>query len=201
MKHFLYDILPYIYCCELTDNCDAYFEARPSITDYKYESPPPPIIAFGDPHLKSFDNVNFDFHGVGEYVAFCGKIEGKSVVDNLNNCQPSSTKILRGDTTSVHYRLSKRFLDESGNPNTYAATVIVGVAIESPLFRKGQIPLSIVTHSVERLRVYDGGSPVSFPAAKKNKKKRKRVSGAKLYLTPNTNSTNFEHIVTYDYCP
>ena len=68
----------------------------------------------------------------------------------------------------------------------------MGVAIESPLFRKGQIPLSIVTHSVERLRVYDGGSPVSFPAAKKNKKKRKRVSGAKLYLTPNTNSTNFE---------
>ena len=47
-----------------------------------YDTPPPLVVAFGEPHLQSFDRGYFDFNGVGEYVVFCGIVDGK-INENL----------------------------------------------------------------------------------------------------------------------
>lgn len=182
-QNFLNDILPYMYCCKLSrnpENCDAYYAARPSISDDGYITPYLPRFTFGDPHLQSFDKINFDFNGFGEYVAFCGKINGASVSNNIKNCQPSSQEVLkRRDTISVHFRFTK--LDDSHN-----GTVTVGVAIEDPSFRKGTQALAIVTHPTKRLEVYSGSNIVRFPGGKRKNKRRSKkkvIFGASMWMT------------------
>ena len=41
ISHFFHDIVPYQDCCELTKNCDKYFEKRPSDDGSQYQAPRP----------------------------------------------------------------------------------------------------------------------------------------------------------------
>jgi len=191
LNHFLYDILPYIYCCILNDSCLKYYVARPGITDENYEVPHL-SYTFGDPHLESFDHVNFDFNGFGEYVAFCGELNG-DVKSSIDKCQPNSDKVFdRDDTISVHFRFAR--LEES-----HLGTVTVGVAIEDKTFRKGEQALTVVTHPKERLVVYDGSDLVKFSGGNRrsNKKKKKSISGAVIYMTPVTIWSDFDVRITF----
>ena len=154
LNHFLHDILPYIYCCKLNDSCCKYYVARPAITDENYEVPYL-SYTFGDPYLDSFDHVNFDFNGYGEYVAFCGELNG-DVKSSIDKCQPNSDKVFyRGDTISVHFRFA--CLEES-----HLGTVTVGVAIKDKSFRKGMQALTVITHPTERLVVNDSSDLLNF---------------------------------------
>ena len=40
-SHFFHDLVPYLDCCLLSDNCGKYFEKRPSDDGSKYEPPRP----------------------------------------------------------------------------------------------------------------------------------------------------------------
>ncbi|XP_078360269.1 sushi domain-containing protein 2-like isoform X2 [Oculina patagonica] len=65
-SHFFHDLVPYLDCCLLSDNCAKYFEKRPSDDGSNYE-PPRPATGFGDPHMITLDGVEYTFNGYGEY--------------------------------------------------------------------------------------------------------------------------------------
>lgn len=44
ISHFFHDIVPYQDCCRLTNNCEKYFEKRPSDDGSQYQAPRPGII-------------------------------------------------------------------------------------------------------------------------------------------------------------
>ena len=152
------NVLPYIFCCKLNSDCDTYYTARPAITSENYVKPELSSYSFGDPHLESFDHINFDFNGYGEYIAFCGKFsETNNVPFNLENCKPNTEKVFkRRGTTSVHFRFTKLSPNHNG-------TATVEVAIEDSTFLKGKQSLSVVTSKYNRLDVYEGSDIVKFP--------------------------------------
>ena len=41
ISHFFHDLVPYLDCCLLSDNCGKYFEKRPSDDSSNYEPPRP----------------------------------------------------------------------------------------------------------------------------------------------------------------
>ena len=44
ISHFFHDIVPYQDCCRLTNNCEKYFEKRPSDDGSQYQAPRPGIV-------------------------------------------------------------------------------------------------------------------------------------------------------------
>ncbi|XP_074631718.1 sushi domain-containing protein 2-like [Acropora palmata] len=73
ISNFFHDKVPYQDCCKLTNNCDKYFDKRPSDDGSRYEAPRP-ATGFGDPHMVTLDGTPFTFNGRGEY--FILKITG-----------------------------------------------------------------------------------------------------------------------------
>ncbi|PIK57233.1 hypothetical protein BSL78_05870 [Apostichopus japonicus] len=67
LKHFWFDVLPFIACCKLTSQCETYYKFRPSDDCSDYQ-PPRPTIGTGDPHFISLDGKEFTFNGAGEFV-------------------------------------------------------------------------------------------------------------------------------------
>ncbi|XP_022783564.1 sushi domain-containing protein 2-like [Stylophora pistillata] len=65
-SHFFHDLMPYSDCCLFSENCGKYFEKSPSDNGINYE-PPRPATGIGDPHMITFDGVEFAFNGYGEY--------------------------------------------------------------------------------------------------------------------------------------
>jgi len=62
---FKEDFLPYLECCMFSDNCFKYQELLTSGSLY---IPPNIGASFGDPHIISFDGVEYTFNGFGEYT-------------------------------------------------------------------------------------------------------------------------------------
>ncbi|XP_020611647.1 protein mesh-like isoform X3 [Orbicella faveolata] len=73
ISHFFHDIVPYQDCCRMTNNCEKYFEKRPSDDGSQYQAPRP-ATGFGDPHMVTLDGTPFTFNGYGEY--FILKVSG-----------------------------------------------------------------------------------------------------------------------------
>ncbi|RNA00948.1 sushi domain-containing 2-like [Brachionus plicatilis] len=69
ISHFFEDVVPYFYCCKFSDNCDKYYEKRPSDDGSRW-TPPTPAGGSGDPHFTTFDGVEYTFNGLGEYTLF-----------------------------------------------------------------------------------------------------------------------------------
>ena len=150
IDHLLEDILPFIVCCKVNDDCGRYYEERlPSNSD-DYFPPFPPGWAAGDPHLQTVDGKAYTFNGAGEYVAFCHTRSG----DTTNDCAPSTTRLTSSrNAISVHYRFVP-----SGR-----ATITKGVAVEDPLHNGGVSGIVIIPHPTRRIDVFDGRSLVAFP--------------------------------------
>ncbi|XP_026883551.2 sushi domain-containing protein 2 isoform X1 [Electrophorus electricus] len=66
-SHWKYDVITFYYCCLWSDNCDYYFNHRPS-SDCRTYKPPKSASVLGDPHFLTFDGVTYTFNGKGEYL-------------------------------------------------------------------------------------------------------------------------------------
>lgn len=69
VSHLIEDVVPYFYCCKFSDNCEKYYEKRPSDDGSRW-TPPTPAGGSGDPHFTTFDGVEYTFNGLGEYTLF-----------------------------------------------------------------------------------------------------------------------------------
>ena len=69
IDHFIEDVKPYYWCCILSDQCDLYYEKRPSDNGTRW-TPPSPGGGSGDPHFTTFDGVEYTFNGLGEFTLF-----------------------------------------------------------------------------------------------------------------------------------
>ena len=69
IEHIKVDIFPYIRCCILSNNCDLFYEKRPSDNGSLWR---PPVFGggAGDPHFTTFDGLEYTFNGYGEYILF-----------------------------------------------------------------------------------------------------------------------------------
>ena len=65
--HFWHDVRGYIYCNKWSSNEAIYFDRRPT-DDCSGYVPPTIGFGFGDPHITTFDGLQYTFNGLGEYV-------------------------------------------------------------------------------------------------------------------------------------
>ena len=101
ISHFFHDIVPYQDCCRLTNNCEKYFEKRPSDDGSLYQAPRPGIII----------SYEYSVHGKKQFKFSCqseihrkAKInlhpvsflweENKRLVRNKTNAQKTTTTIV-----------------------------------------------------------------------------------------------------------
>lgn len=70
VNHLMADIMPWYWCCAYSSEdpryCDLYYEKRPSHSGQGYVSRIP-ASGKGDPHLTTFDGLNYTFNGIGEF--------------------------------------------------------------------------------------------------------------------------------------
>jgi hypothetical protein len=66
--HFVEDVVPWAMCCFNTpmELCHLYYEKRPSDPGTNY-IPPQPVWDRGDPHITTFDYLDYTFNGAGEF--------------------------------------------------------------------------------------------------------------------------------------
>ncbi|XP_031838730.1 sushi domain containing 2 mesh isoform X2 [Nomia melanderi] len=72
LSHWYHDVIPIYLCCmwqeEHAVGCETFrFERRPTQDCVAYQSPGVATV-FGDPHIVTFDNLEYTFNGKGEFV-------------------------------------------------------------------------------------------------------------------------------------
>ncbi|XP_076069661.1 sushi domain containing 2 mesh isoform X2 [Oratosquilla oratoria] len=72
LSHWFHDVIPFYTCCkwqsEQAPGCVTYrFERRVSQDCVGYQ-PPSAATVFGDPHIYTFDDLEYTFNGKGEFV-------------------------------------------------------------------------------------------------------------------------------------
>lgn len=72
LSHWFHDMVPMYTCClwqeEQAVGCETFrFERRPSQDCIAYQSPSIGAV-FGDPHVATFDGLEYTFNGKGEFV-------------------------------------------------------------------------------------------------------------------------------------
>jgi len=72
LSHWFHDIAPFYMCClwqeEQAVGCETFrFERRPTQDCIAYQSPTVATV-FGDPHIITFDDLEYTFNGKGEFV-------------------------------------------------------------------------------------------------------------------------------------
>ncbi|XP_078410130.1 sushi domain-containing protein 2 isoform X1 [Cetorhinus maximus] len=126
-SHGLYDVISFYYCCLWSDNCQYYFQKRPSSGCTTYR-PPKVGTAFGDPHLFTFDGANITFNGKGEYTLVKGggngmngklQIQGRTaIMKNIHGINANATgftavAMQEGESDVVEVRVSNHSSGDS----------------------------------------------------------------------------------------
>lgn len=92
-SHWLYDVITFYYCCLWSDNCQYYLELRPS-SDCRTYKPPKVASAFGEPHIITFDGLNYTYKGKGEYYLVKSTNPSLSIQCRTKPFQGENTRIL-----------------------------------------------------------------------------------------------------------
>lgn len=117
LSTWFHDVRPYYSCCYWQDEqavgCETYrFERRPSQDCVAYQAPGVGGT-FGDPHFVTFDNLQYTFNGMGEFVLAKGndnkekfEVQGRFEQVHRNVHGPVKATQLtsiatRGNTTTV----------------------------------------------------------------------------------------------------
>ncbi|XP_015599243.1 protein mesh isoform X2 [Cephus cinctus] len=84
LSHWYHDVAPMYMCCLWQDEdaigCETFrFERRPSQDCVAYQSPTVAAV-FGDPHIVTFDNLEYTFNGKGEFVL----VRVNNILDKLD---------------------------------------------------------------------------------------------------------------------
>ncbi|XP_040173081.1 protein mesh isoform X1 [Anopheles arabiensis] len=84
LSSWFHDVRPYYSCCMWQDEqavgCETFrFERRPSQDCIAYQSPGVAGV-FGDPHIVTFDGLQYTFNGMGEFVLLRGN-NGRERID------------------------------------------------------------------------------------------------------------------------
>ncbi|XP_055535927.1 protein mesh isoform X1 [Wyeomyia smithii] len=84
LSTWFHDVRPYYSCCMWQDEqavgCETFrFERRPSQDCIAYQSPAVAAV-FGDPHVVTFDGLQYTFNGMGEFVLLRGN-NGQERID------------------------------------------------------------------------------------------------------------------------
>ncbi|XP_071842234.1 sushi domain-containing protein 2-like isoform X2 [Apostichopus japonicus] len=67
LSSWLHDGIPFFTCCIWGDRCEYYQEFRQT-RDCRMYDPPRIATIFGDPHVITFDGLEYTFNGKGEYI-------------------------------------------------------------------------------------------------------------------------------------
>ncbi|VVC32247.1 Hypothetical protein CINCED_3A022608 [Cinara cedri] len=116
LSQWFHDMSPFYSCClwqeEQAVGCETYrFERRPSQDCVAYQSPYVATV-FGDPHVITFDNLEYTFNGKGEFVlvhvdseAYKFDVQGRfeQLPDNVNGpvMATTLTSVASRDNTST----------------------------------------------------------------------------------------------------
>ncbi|XP_041357710.1 sushi domain-containing protein 2-like [Gigantopelta aegis] len=100
-SHWLADVITFYYCCLWTnyEHCDYYMDQRPTRDCIGYR-PPKAGIAYGDPHLRTFDEQKYNFGGKGDFWLYRSqhiKIQGRfDIRQQTFNFSGFNTTVLTG---------------------------------------------------------------------------------------------------------
>ena len=72
LSHYYHDIVPYYLCCHWSNLCESYVYLRQT-KDAKGYKEPRMAVAYGDPHILTFDGKDYTFNGKGEFTLFKSK--------------------------------------------------------------------------------------------------------------------------------
>lgn len=67
MSHSIHDIMPFYYCCLLTNDCDKYMSLRPTRSCTEYWSPKQAMV-YGQGNVRMFDNTWYYVCGEGDFI-------------------------------------------------------------------------------------------------------------------------------------
>ena len=91
-NHFRYDVLPWLFCCKLSDNCNFYLSHRPSDDCSRYPRPARARTS-GDPHFSSLDGFQYTFNGVGEFTIASSILHNFTFQARMEKYQNTSSSV------------------------------------------------------------------------------------------------------------
>jgi len=141
-------------------------------------------VAFGDPHLTTFNDVNYNFQGTGEYIAACSHPDGSTRESTRDLCLENDDN----RRTAIHLRF-RRVLDGQGS-NTEA------VAIQDPSFAEGTKRLLITRSATDVLRVHIDDELQSFGG--KGTRHSIFPSNSRISRPADTNQQPFRMIIRFN---
>lgn len=125
LSQWFHDMRPYYSCCRWQDEqavgCETFrFERRPSQDCVAYQAPGVASI-FGDPHIVTFDGLEYTFNGMGEFVLVRAKngaeeldVQGRfqQVARNIHGpvmaTHPTSIAVRGHNSTAIEVRIRPR---------------------------------------------------------------------------------------------
>eukprot|EP00058_Branchiostoma_floridae_P018259 XP_002603748.1 hypothetical protein BRAFLDRAFT_97609 [Branchiostoma floridae] len=133
-SHWIHDVTTFYYCCLWSDNCDVYFELRPTDDCTRYV-PPKAGAVFGDPHVITLDGRSYTFNGLGEYTLLQADDIGLRI-------QVRTAQVSNAQGELVHATACSSFAMREGASDT--------VEVRLPRARDTEVPQVLVNGEVVR---------------------------------------------------
>ncbi|XP_038046056.1 fibrillin-1-like [Patiria miniata] len=96
------EVLPRYYCCSASTLCHLYDDYRPAMGCWRYR-PPFWFWFWGDPHIKSLDEVEYTFNGLGEYTVALIENDNGAQIFELQGRTQRATNAETGELTDATF--------------------------------------------------------------------------------------------------